>query len=55
MTPTGSVHTAHAETLFTVTQLAAELGITARTLRFYEDRGLIAPPPPRHHPRLRTA
>ena len=29
--------------LFTVTQLAAELGITARTLRFYEDRGLIEP------------
>jgi DNA-binding transcriptional MerR regulator len=32
-----------AERLFTVTQLATELGITARTLRFYEDRGLIAP------------
>jgi DNA-binding transcriptional MerR regulator len=32
-----------AERLFTVTQLAAELGVTARTLRFYEDRGLIAP------------
>lgn len=31
------------EHLFTVTQLASELGITARTLRFYEDRGLIAP------------
>ncbi len=29
--------------LFTVTALAAELGVTARTLRFYEDRGLIAP------------
>jgi DNA-binding transcriptional MerR regulator len=29
--------------LFTVTELAAELGVTARTLRFYEDRGLIAP------------
>ncbi len=29
--------------LFTVTGLAAELGVTARTLRFYEDRGLIAP------------
>jgi DNA-binding transcriptional MerR regulator len=27
----------------TVTQLARELGITARTLRFYEDKGLIAP------------
>ena len=29
--------------MFTVTQLAAELGVTARTLRFYEDRGLIRP------------
>jgi DNA-binding transcriptional MerR regulator len=26
-----------------VTKLAQELGVTARTLRFYEDRGLIAP------------
>lgn len=26
-----------------VTMLARELGITARTLRFYEDRGLISP------------
>ncbi len=26
-----------------VTRLARELGITARTLRFYEDRGLISP------------
>ncbi len=32
-----------AERLFTVTALAAELGVTARTLRFYEDRGLISP------------
>ncbi len=31
------------ERLFTVTGLAAELGVTARTLRFYEDRGLISP------------
>jgi DNA-binding transcriptional MerR regulator len=29
--------------LHTVTQLAAELGITARTLRFYEGKGLITP------------
>jgi DNA-binding transcriptional MerR regulator len=29
--------------LLTVTQLARELGVSARTLRFYEDRGLIAP------------
>ena len=27
----------------TVTQLARDLGITARTIRFYEDKGLIAP------------
>jgi len=26
-----------------VTKLARELGVTARTLRFYEDRGLITP------------
>ena len=31
------------EVLVTVTDLAAELGITARTLRFYEDQELIAP------------
>ena len=30
-------------TFVTVTDLARELGITARTLRFYEDKGLIAP------------
>ena len=32
-----------AERLLSVTDLARDLGITARTLRFYEDRGLIAP------------
>ena len=31
------------EVLVTVTDLAAELGITARALRFYEDQGLIQP------------
>ena len=31
------------EVLVTVTDLAADLGITARTLRFYEDQGLIQP------------
>ncbi len=31
------------EVLVTVTDLATELGITARTLRFYEDQGLIQP------------
>ncbi len=43
MTQTGSAKVVPADRLFTVTQLATELGITARTLRFYEDRGLIAP------------
>lgn len=33
-----------ADALVTVTDLAQELGISARTLRFYEDKGLIAPP-----------
>ena len=28
---------------WTVTQLADELGITPRTVRFYEDKGLVAP------------
>ena len=28
---------------FTITDLCGEFGITARTLRFYEDEGLIAP------------
>ncbi len=29
--------------IYSVTQLAKELGVTARTIRFYEDQGLIAP------------
>ncbi len=32
-----------AEPFHTVTQLAQDLGITARTIRFYEDKGLISP------------
>jgi DNA-binding transcriptional MerR regulator len=28
---------------YSVTQLARDLGVTARTIRFYEDKGLIAP------------
>lgn len=31
------------ENFYTVTQLGEELGITARTIRFYEDKGLITP------------
>jgi DNA-binding transcriptional MerR regulator len=30
--------------LYTVTELAKELGITARAIRFYEAKGLITPP-----------
>jgi DNA-binding transcriptional MerR regulator len=29
--------------LYTVTEMAEELGVTARALRFYEDKGLITP------------
>ncbi len=29
--------------LYTITELAGELGITARAIRFYEDKGLIDP------------
>jgi DNA-binding transcriptional MerR regulator len=32
-----------AETFNTVTQLAKELGVTPRAIRFYEDKGLITP------------
>jgi len=31
------------ERFLTVTQLARDLGVTARTIRFYEDKGLISP------------
>ena len=43
MHATGIHRVAPSELNFTVTQLAAELGVSARTLRFYEDRGLIEP------------
>ena len=32
-----------AEVLYTVTRLADELGVTPRTIRFYEDKGLLSP------------
>jgi DNA-binding transcriptional MerR regulator len=44
--PLGSGHTGEARAekqLYTVTELARELGVTARSIRFYEDKGLIAP------------
>ena len=31
------------ERLYTVTQLSKEIGVTARAIRFYEDKGLILP------------
>jgi len=31
------------EALYTVTELASQLGMTARAIRFYEDKGLISP------------
>ena len=43
MAQSEKVMSALPDKLFTVTQLATELGVTARTLRFYEDRGLVAP------------
>ncbi len=32
------------EKIYSVTELAKELGVTPRTIRFYEDQGLILPP-----------
>lgn len=31
------------DTFFTVTELARDLSVTARTIRFYEDKGLLTP------------
>ena len=42
-TATGPRVKRHGDALLTVTQLARELGITARTIRFYEDKALITP------------
>jgi DNA-binding transcriptional MerR regulator len=41
--PLAATGTSHMEKLYSVAELARELGVTTRTLRFYEDRGLIAP------------
>lgn len=47
--PAGRLHQEHTghrpggDAFNTVTQLARDLGITARTIRFYEDKGLITP------------
>ncbi len=34
---------AQAEPLYSVSQLGGDLGVSARTVRFYEDKGLISP------------
>ena len=43
--PTGHLHRPDAlsRETFTISDLSAEFGVTARALRFYEDEGLIAP------------
>jgi DNA-binding transcriptional MerR regulator len=41
--PTGPGTRAGMHDFFTVNQLAEELGVTARAIRFYEAKGLIAP------------
>ncbi len=43
MTEEAGPEAMNADVLYTVTGLAEELGVTARTIRFYEDRGLISP------------
>jgi DNA-binding transcriptional MerR regulator len=43
VTQAGSPEAQAGEKFLTVTQLARNLGITARTIRFYEDKGLITP------------
>jgi DNA-binding transcriptional MerR regulator len=40
--PVPMAHSGSGE-LYSVTQLARELGVSARTIRFYEDKGLILP------------
>jgi DNA-binding transcriptional MerR regulator len=37
------MNTETVDRLYTVTELAHELSVTARSIRFYEDKGLIAP------------
>ncbi len=37
------MNSAGMQKLYTVTELAEELGVTPRALRFYEDKGLVAP------------
>ncbi len=39
----GAASERHAEPRYTIGELAAEFGLTPRTIRFYEDGGLLAP------------
>ncbi|WP_127089247.1 MerR family transcriptional regulator [Aquabacter cavernae] len=43
MPPRRTAPGALTDTFFTVTELARDLNVTARTIRFYEDKGLILP------------
>lgn len=43
VTSAGEGATGREDRLYTVTELAAELGLTPRALRFYETKGLISP------------
>jgi DNA-binding transcriptional MerR regulator len=42
-TPSGNRMVEAAGHLYSVTQLGVDLGVSARTIRFYEDKGLISP------------
>jgi DNA-binding transcriptional MerR regulator len=41
--PSPEAHGEPTGQFYSVTQLALDLGVTARTIRFYEDKGLISP------------
>ncbi len=43
MTVRSSAEGALTDTFFTISELGRDLSVTARTIRFYEDKGLIAP------------
>ena len=43
MAPDSDAHHGLTDTFFSVTELARDLAITPRTIRFYEDKGLISP------------
>ena len=41
--PSDQTDAAHPNKLYAVSELAKDLGVTPRTLRFYEDKGLLSP------------